>query len=70
MVNRSDCAITLTAAVTGQGELFRFERGSLPAAVCEKEQDAVLFSIWYDFQPEPLRLRGQAAEGAVLCVRI
>ncbi|MBO4885233.1 MAG: hypothetical protein J5602_07965 [Clostridia bacterium] len=62
--------IALTAAVSGEGELFRFERDGRCAAACARRNGEVEFSILYDFRGEPLRLRGAAADGEALCVRV
>ena len=62
--------IALRAVVSGEGELFRFERDGLLAASCSRRDGAVEFSIRYDFRDEPLRLRGKAEDGDEMLVRV
>ncbi|MBQ8952584.1 MAG: hypothetical protein IJ048_00580 [Clostridia bacterium] len=63
-------SLELRAVVDRQGELFRFDSGSICAAQCLMRDGEASFSIRYDFRDEPLTLRGAAGEGDALRVVI
>lgn len=62
--------LRLTAAVAGQGRLFRFFAGETCVAECRCQDGQLEFSILYDFRDQPLCLRGAAKDGDALTVII
>ena len=69
MIRQND-PIQITASVSREGELFRFEKEGRKAACCEARGGRVFFSISYDFREKPLTLEGAASVGDEICVRI
>lgn len=70
MMFTHDTPLQITAAVRGEGEIFRLMHGETAAADCRYEQGRIAFSIRYDFKEKPLRLEGAAKEGDEICIRV